>query len=368
MKDTLVKRFVIGTFVSLYALVSVISTIHVIDFFELSNPYWLAVTLAIGFEIGAAASLASLVILKKMNKTIVWSLFIAITLMQMQGNMYYAFINLTDFNSWSELFNLIEEDVIDQKRILAFVSGAILPLIALGFIKSLVDYIKPEDEDEDDLISEGILGNIDSEEDLDGFETKPSDEFFEDILDKPINKNSFANIDKEEELGAWNDISKELDKEYDAYVDRHEPGSWLKNPPEELADTEEKLTEELDATLNDGLEDEEWDEDHALDQVMNDMVSDFTDEDVNAIIDAVESPNDPIETLVDAAEKYKETLPEQEEINPTSVGSIVQKIETPHLPQEEPKVKSEDQLWKEAMDKKAKEEMEAFIKNKNKNR
>ena len=367
MRDTLVKRFVIGTFVSLYALVSVISTIHVIDFFELSNPYWLAVTLAIGFEIGAAASLASLVILKKMNKTIVWSLFITITLMQMQGNMYYAFINMEDYTAWAELFNLIEEEPIFQKRVLAAISGAILPLVALGFIKSLVDYIKPEDEDEDDLISEGILGNIDSEEDLDGFETKPSDEFFEDILDKPINKNSFANIDKEE-LEAWNDISKGLGEEYDVYVDRHEPGSWLKNPPEELADIEEKLTEELDATLNDGLEDEEWDEDHALDQVMNDMVSDFTDEDVKAILDAVESPNDPIEALVDAAAEYKETLPEQEEINPTSVGAIVQKIETLHLPQEEPKVKSEDQLWKEAMDKKAKEEMESFIKRKNANK
>ena len=148
MENKLIKRFVIGTFVSLYALVSIISTIHVIDFFELSNPYWLAVTLAIGFEIGAAASLASLVILKKMNKTIVWALFITITAMQMQGNMYYAFINLEDFGSWSELFDLIEEDVIDQKRILAFVSGAILPLIALGFIKSLVDYIKPEQSSE----------------------------------------------------------------------------------------------------------------------------------------------------------------------------------------------------------------------------
>ena len=95
------------------------------------------------------------------------------------------------------------------------------------------------------------------------------------------------------------------------------------------------------------------------------MVSDFTEEDVKAIIDAVENPNDPIETLVDAAEQYKETLPEKEEINPTSVGSIVQKIETPHLPQDEPKVKTEEQIWNEAMDKKAKEEMEAFIKNKN---
>lgn len=141
-----VNKFIIGTFVSLYFLVSIISTIHVIDFFALSNPYWLAVSLAIGFELGAAASLASLITLEKMNKTIVWSLFITITLMQMQGNMYYAFQNLADYDGWVELFDLVEDDVNTQKRILAFVSGAILPLVALGFIKSLVDYIKPEQE------------------------------------------------------------------------------------------------------------------------------------------------------------------------------------------------------------------------------
>jgi len=342
MKDKLVKRFVIGTFVSLYALVSVISTIHVIDFFELSNPYWLAVTLAIGFEIGAAASLASLVILKKMNKTIVWSLFIAITLMQMQGNMYYAFINLEGFSGWSELFDLIEEDLIDQKRILAFVSGAILPLIALGFIKSLVDYIKPEDEDE--IISEGILGDLNKEEDVTGFDTVPSEEFFEDILDKPAD-NTMSSVDVDEELDAWRDISDELTEssdadEYDAYVDRHEPGSWLKNPPE---DNEESV--------------EEWDEDHALDLVMNDMVKDMDLEDFEEVHQ---------EELDKASE---ESSTEFQEPNPTSVGAIVQKIETPHLPtNEELKSKTQDELWNEAMAKKAKKEMEDFIKNKNANK
>ena len=146
MKDKLVHRFIIGTFVSLYLLVSIISTIHVIEFFKLSNPYWLAVSLAIGFELGAAASLASLIILDKMNKTLVWMLFGAITLMQMQGNMYYAFVHMENFQGWSELFGLIEEDIVYQKRVLSAVSGAILPLVALGFIKSLVDYIKPKTE------------------------------------------------------------------------------------------------------------------------------------------------------------------------------------------------------------------------------
>ena len=148
MKNKLVHRSIIATFVSLYLLVSIISTIHVIEFFKLSNPEWLAISLAIGFELGAAASLASLVILDRMNKTLVWMLFGTITLMQMQGNMYYAFVHMENFQGWSELFGLIEEDVVYQKRVLSAVSGAILPLVALGFIKSLVDYIKPEPQDE----------------------------------------------------------------------------------------------------------------------------------------------------------------------------------------------------------------------------
>jgi hypothetical protein len=144
VKDKLVNGFIISTFVGLYLIVSVISTIHVIEFFELSNPKWLAVSLALAFEVGAAASLSSLIVLEKMNKVLVWILFIALTLMQAMGNTYYAYTHIHDFQYWSELFGLIEEDVIYQKRLLSLISGAILPLVSLGFIKSLVDYIKPD--------------------------------------------------------------------------------------------------------------------------------------------------------------------------------------------------------------------------------
>lgn len=225
MTNKIVSRFIIATFVTLYTLVSVISTIHVIDFFEMSNPYWLAVTLAIGFELGAAASLASLVILDKMNKTLVWALFITITLMQMQGNMYYAFTNLGDFQSWSELFNLIEEEPLYQKRILAFVSGAILPLVALGFVKSLVDYIKPT---EAELISEDVAG--------------------------------FDAAAKEEQD----------DKEGPGYIEDED--SFSNITEDELKEAEEALEEWRDEKLN---QDEDFDEDHALDQVLNDMATDL---------------------------------------------------------------------------------------------
>lgn len=146
MKTNLVKGFIITTFVSLYLVVSIISTIHVIEFFKLSNPSWLAVSLAIAFEIGAAASLASLIALDKMNRSLVWLLFITLTAMQMMGNTYYAFINLENYQGWIELFGLVDEEPIYQKRILSIISGAILPLVALGFIKSLVDYIRPSEE------------------------------------------------------------------------------------------------------------------------------------------------------------------------------------------------------------------------------
>jgi hypothetical protein len=140
-KEKLTKGFILGTMIGLYIIVSIISTFHVITFFEMSNPRWLAISLAVAFEIGAAASLASIIALDKTNKTLIWTLFILLTTMQIQGNMFYAYTNLENFNEWIELFGLHEEELITQKRILSIVSGAILPVIALGFIKSLIDYI-----------------------------------------------------------------------------------------------------------------------------------------------------------------------------------------------------------------------------------
>ena len=253
MKNKLVSGFIIGTFVMLYVLVSLISTIHVIDFFELSNPRSMAIALAVAFEIGAAASLASLITLDKMNKTLVWALFIAITAMQMQGNMYYAFMNLESYETWAELFNLIEEEPLFQKRVLAFVSGAILPLVALGFIKSLVDYIKPDEEVkeiEEDLEAPGKLDS-------------PEEELFD--------WERFAEEDSEEALLSEN--MEELHE--DLFGEEELVGEYFEQKAQQR---ENYQTDEL---LNQEHEDEDlFDEDHALDQVMNDMVEDLEEEDL----------------------------------------------------------------------------------------
>ncbi len=190
MNSKAIKYFIIGTFVSLYLVVSVISTIHVVQFFDLSNPKWLSVSLAIAFELGAAASLASLIALDKMNKFMVWALFIVLTLMQAMGNSYYAYTNIHDYSAWSELFGLSEEEPIFQKRILSIISGAILPLVALGFIKSLVDYIKPEE------LSNGVAGDLDNIENI----MEDQTELDEENQKKIIEMNTEGSIEKEPEI------------------------------------------------------------------------------------------------------------------------------------------------------------------------
>ena len=145
MRNNILHYSIIGIFTSLYLLVATISMINSVDFFRLTHTDTLSWSLAIGFELGAAASLAAIIILKKTNKNLVWGLFILLTLFQMMANSYHAYANLEDYKQWIELFGLERQDVLTQKRILSVISGAVLPIVALGFIKSLVDYIRPDE-------------------------------------------------------------------------------------------------------------------------------------------------------------------------------------------------------------------------------
>ena len=186
LQQKIVHLSIIGIFVSLYFLVATISMINSVAFFDLAHSGVMSWSLAIGFEMGAAASLAAILILDKTNKTMVWGLFILLTAFQMMANSFHAFVNLEDYMGWVELFGLQEEEPIFQKRLLSIVSGAVLPIVALGFIKSLTDYIKPENiEDEPQLlteISEEPLTPVNEVEDLSIDNSE--DDFDEDQFDE----------------------------------------------------------------------------------------------------------------------------------------------------------------------------------------
>jgi hypothetical protein len=185
--------------------------INSVAFFDLAHDGIMSWSLAIGFEMGAAASLAAILILDKTNKTMVWGLFILLTAFQMMANSFHAFINLEDYMGWIELFGLEEEEPIFQKRVLSIVSGAILPLVALGFIKSLTDYIKPkEDNNEVELITDT------SDEPLSV--TKETEELVDDLSDWDSTLND--GLDEEDEWDedhahdmVLNDMVKDLSEE-----------------------------------------------------------------------------------------------------------------------------------------------------------
>ncbi len=158
---------IIVSFLLVPLVVSVVSTIHVINFFALSNGFALALTLAMAFEIGALSALAGLVAMGKINKNVVWFIFLILTAFQMMGNTYYAYDLITQkmiedpnlIKNWTELFGLVEEDQILVKRIIAILSGAILPIVSLSFLDLLVDYIRKTfgiEENKNNQIEESV--------------------------------------------------------------------------------------------------------------------------------------------------------------------------------------------------------------------
>jgi hypothetical protein len=163
------KKLAIWIFCILYLLVSFVSTIHIIEFFELSNSHWLSVTLGVAFELGSAASLLAIAALEKSNKYIIWGLFVVLTLFQIQANTWNVFAHVHDYKAWVDLFWLNNSDEITQKRVLGLVAGSILPIVALGFVKSLVDYMKPGSSVSNESVGtfgEGTLDHVPTDEEI----------------------------------------------------------------------------------------------------------------------------------------------------------------------------------------------------------
>jgi len=232
-KNEIVHNAIIAIFVSLYALVATISMINSVAFFDLAHNGVMSWILAIGFELGAAASLAALIILDRTNKNMVWGLFILLTAFQMMANSFHAYINLEEYRGWIELFGLERQSEIAQKRILSAISGAVLPIVSLGFIKSLVDYIRP---DVDEAANSTLT------------ESKPKPEGG--LNDRP-------------------DVQRALQYAADQARKRREAGEPIEDEPTALANSKYRLEED---------DEEDWDEDHATDMVLNDMIEELGDE------------------------------------------------------------------------------------------
>jgi len=225
MSNNVVKYSVISVFVLLYAIVSTISMIHSIDFFSLSNTRPMSIALASAFEVGQVAALCGILILDKTSRGVVWSLFILLTSMQIMSNVYFSYKYMGDFSTWSELFGLIDEDKDVQKRALAIISGGVLPVVALGFIKSLVDYIRPSKQ-EDEPVSEAVKS-----ESPEAVHTEVDDVKIDDLPEQTI-----VNIEEEQ--------ASEPERKIDESVDIESELSQQSN------NTKEVITKKVDVSSN----------------------------------------------------------------------------------------------------------------------
>lgn len=202
-----------GSYLLLYIIVAIVSLVSSIHFFNLAHQGWMSTVLACSFEIGQMACLFGALTRRKKGFDIVWIMFVVLTLFQCMANTYAAYIGLTEYTGWSELFGLNEMEPMEQKRIIAGISGAILPLIALGFVKCLTDYLNETDSKNETIV----------ETPKQNFEViQPIEEKEEPITEEQIENEDFDEEEKEEVKKIvekkQNKQKKEEPKEFDGYI------------------------------------------------------------------------------------------------------------------------------------------------------
>lgn len=145
------KKVFLWLFAILYISVAFVSTFHAISFFGLANQMWIAVMLAITFEIGQAAVLFSILTNATKNKIIPWALMIVLTFVQVLGNVYSSYKYLiTNSESLLQYFKepiFVWMDMPDQQCnvILTYIIGAILPIVSLLMTSMVTGYLNREE-------------------------------------------------------------------------------------------------------------------------------------------------------------------------------------------------------------------------------
>ena len=163
----------LGLFGILYCSSAFVSTMHAIEFFSLANVGYLAIMLALTYEIGQAEVLSSLLIDKRNQKKVVpWILMGVLTICQILGNTFSVYKNIC-LNSMNELVWIKEpifvfaNDFPDKQAtiIITWVMGALLPVISLLMCEMVTSYIHSDKGDKvPELIKQEIKKDNKEEE------------------------------------------------------------------------------------------------------------------------------------------------------------------------------------------------------------
>ena len=148
------KKIYIILFIILYAFVAIVSGIHGFAFFGLANAPILAGMLALAFEIGQAAVLFSILTNPSQRKKFMpWLLMSILTLVQVIGNVYncykYLIINASENLRFFKEPIFIWTDLPDAQTnvIISYITGSILPIVALLLTAMVTSFLGKEDEE-----------------------------------------------------------------------------------------------------------------------------------------------------------------------------------------------------------------------------
>ena len=154
------NNIIVGSFLIPILLVAFVSISHVTTFYSMANPLSWAIYLSVAVEIAALAALAG--ISAKFGKFI-YIPFGIVTLIQFVGNFFYSYShivpNSTDFKNWIDMISGFLEplgveptDIVSHRRILAFLTGGLIPFISLTFAHMLIVYSSKIQTNEDKVV------------------------------------------------------------------------------------------------------------------------------------------------------------------------------------------------------------------------
>ena len=153
------NNVIVGSFLIPILLVAFVSISHVTTLYSLSNPLSWAIYLSVAVEIAALAALAG--VSAKFGKFI-YIPFGIVTFIQFVGNFFYSYshidINSQDFKDWVDMISGFLEplgvdpaDITSHRRILAFITGGLIPFISLTFAHMLIVYSSKIQTNEDTI-------------------------------------------------------------------------------------------------------------------------------------------------------------------------------------------------------------------------
>lgn len=262
------------TFIILYAATAFVSFYHAITFFHIANAIWLSVLLSFVAEIGQASVLFSLLLTDNKNKFLPWAVMFLLTSLQIIGNVVSSFDWIIAHNDAgldgfkrSILFFVQAENTEMFRVIVAWISGALLPVIALSMTALVAQNMNLRDEEENK-----------NKSDLSPKETLPTN-------DTPIDAKDIIS-----EVSRIRPTDDEL-TELESILNKKKP---IEKPP--IEETNEPIENKEDEPIDDNDNDDDYelhdisepdDEFDSID-LNNETPDDISEKDVKEIKEAAE--------------------------------------------------------------------------------